>query len=367
MVMETYTGWIDAVGGAHQCTAGFAPWLASLLANNMSVSVYMGFGGTNFGFEGGADAHGSSLGAVTTSYDYNAPVTEAGGAGTVFAALRAVYEAAGQTPPPLPANASVAAFGPVPMTQCARLWDAVEAGGAFPPSIRLSAPSSMELLGQAYGWILYTVTVPAWAAPEPSGGGGGLLCIPQAQDRVLVYADGVWAGLFGWSEPGGGGPSCVQLPPPRSASAGRSESSPPPLANISVLVQNVGRCSGEVTDTSCALKGILGAVTLDGAVVAPPTSSEWMHTLLGMGSGSLPWGDVAPLSAALPWVDAAAPGGGCAAASVQSGAEGPVFWRGNASLPSDAPPAATYLQARSYPPHTPTPTHPPPRTPHPRR
>ena len=332
-------GWIDVVGGSHQCTTGFAPWLAALLAHNLSASVYMGFGGTNFGFEGGSDRSGRALTAVIASYDYNAPVTEAGQTGAVYAALRAVYEAAGQTPPPQPPNASVAAHGSVPMTECAGLWDAVAAGTAFAPSVNLSAPATMETLAQAYGWILYAVSVPAWRP------GAGILCIPQLQDRALVYAAGAWAGLLGWTEAVDRG-TCVQLPlaPPASERVG-----------ISILVENAGRCAGEVTDSSCALKGILGGaaanVTLDGVPVAPPRTSAWTHTLLPMGEGSLPWGSVGALAAALPWEGAADPAR-CGNAGVQRGAWGPVFWRGNltlgvsASATAEAAQPASYLQVR---------------------
>jgi hypothetical protein len=227
----TFAGWIDSVGGSHQCTVGFASWLQALLASpsNMSVSIYMGHGGTNFGFESGSDVHydPTSLNAIITSYDYNAPVMEDGRTGTLFAALRTVYESIGQRPPPVPTNASLLAYGSVQMTQCAQLWAAVSQGGIFAPSVPLAAPVSMEELQQPYGWLLYEVAVPVW-----SWGTGALLCLPQLQDRALIYVGGQWVGLLGWSEVNGGAGPCLMLPP-----APVDGASPGATANLSVLVQ----------------------------------------------------------------------------------------------------------------------------------
>ena len=50
--------------------------------HNVSVGTYMASGGTNFGFTAGGSLHGVAgqavQASVTTSYDFNAPVTEAG-------------------------------------------------------------------------------------------------------------------------------------------------------------------------------------------------------------------------------------------------------------------------------------------------
>jgi beta-galactosidase len=185
----------------------------------------MAHGGTNFGFASGSDLQGDrSLGAIVTSYDYNAPVMEAGLLGSMFSQLREVYESFGQHPPPAPANASLAAYGIVTMSECVRLWDAISLGTVFAANVSLGSPVSMELLRQPYGWILYNVTVPAWdRTPSASS-----LCLPQLQDRALVYVDGAWAGLVGWSEEGGGKGPCVALPP---AAAGAT------AANLAILVQ----------------------------------------------------------------------------------------------------------------------------------
>ena len=47
-----------------------------MMALNASINFYMYFGGTNFGFSNGADPPGYIV--QPTTYDYDAPLTEAG-------------------------------------------------------------------------------------------------------------------------------------------------------------------------------------------------------------------------------------------------------------------------------------------------
>jgi hypothetical protein len=48
--------------------------ISSALAVNGSFNLYMGFGGTNWAYNGGANGGGTSFQPVITSYDYDAPV-----------------------------------------------------------------------------------------------------------------------------------------------------------------------------------------------------------------------------------------------------------------------------------------------------
>ena len=61
-----------------QSPAYVAKTLEALLALNASANVYMAHGGTNFAFESGAGGGGTNYKPVTTSYDYDAPISEAG-------------------------------------------------------------------------------------------------------------------------------------------------------------------------------------------------------------------------------------------------------------------------------------------------
>ncbi len=61
MCTEYYTGWISTWGAklANTSSAAVASSLETILAQNASVSLYMGFGGSNFGWWNGADLDGN--------------------------------------------------------------------------------------------------------------------------------------------------------------------------------------------------------------------------------------------------------------------------------------------------------------------
>ncbi|XP_052825848.1 beta-galactosidase [Octopus bimaculoides] len=75
---EFYTGWLDHWGEKHHTVDAdkFADSLDLLLRYGANVNMYMFEGGTNFGFWNGAN--NPPYQAVPTSYDYDAPLTEAG-------------------------------------------------------------------------------------------------------------------------------------------------------------------------------------------------------------------------------------------------------------------------------------------------
>lgn len=88
MCSECYTGWLTHWGEGGANTSSSAPHVDSILGTfNGSVSLYMGHGGTNFGFWSGANGGGgSSFQPHETSYDYDSPVSESGEHGWVPAA-----------------------------------------------------------------------------------------------------------------------------------------------------------------------------------------------------------------------------------------------------------------------------------------
>jgi hypothetical protein len=81
---EYWSGWFTLWGDKHMSrhtVSKFAQNYEDILFRmNSSVNIYMFEGGTNFGFMNGASAlqkNGHSH-SVVTSYDYDAPLTEAG-------------------------------------------------------------------------------------------------------------------------------------------------------------------------------------------------------------------------------------------------------------------------------------------------
>lgn len=54
------------------------PHLEYMISKGINVNIYMYFGGTSFGFGGGANINGDVFYSNPTSYDYDAPLSEAG-------------------------------------------------------------------------------------------------------------------------------------------------------------------------------------------------------------------------------------------------------------------------------------------------
>ncbi|MEM9883270.1 MAG: beta-galactosidase [Planctomycetota bacterium] len=81
LVSEYWTGWFDHWGGEHADTVDAGKHfyrMAAVLAAGSQPNLFMFHGGTNFGFTGGRTVGGPSM-YMTTSYDYDAPLLEAGG------------------------------------------------------------------------------------------------------------------------------------------------------------------------------------------------------------------------------------------------------------------------------------------------
>ncbi len=75
---EFYPGWLDHWGEHHHrvSSSAVASALDEMLGVGASVNMYMAHGGTSFGF--GAGANAPPFQPENTSYDYDAPISEAG-------------------------------------------------------------------------------------------------------------------------------------------------------------------------------------------------------------------------------------------------------------------------------------------------
>jgi beta-galactosidase len=83
MTGEYWDGWFDSWGGKHARTdtARQVSELEWMLSQGYSLNLYMFHGGTTFGFMNGANLNtdtGNTYAPQTTSYDYDAPLDEAG-------------------------------------------------------------------------------------------------------------------------------------------------------------------------------------------------------------------------------------------------------------------------------------------------
>ena len=78
MCSEFWSGWFDHWGRKHETrdAATMVSGIKDMLDRNISFSLYMTHGGTTFGWWGGANNPAYS--AMCSSYDYDAPISEAG-------------------------------------------------------------------------------------------------------------------------------------------------------------------------------------------------------------------------------------------------------------------------------------------------
>ena len=180
LVPEFYPGWLDHWGEPHAQTEtpGVVRETEWKLTNNVSFCYYMVYGGTSFGFMNGAN-FGDDFQPQPTSYDYDAPIDEAGRPTKKFYALREVlanHLAPGETLPDVPATTPIIAIPSIPLTAAAGLFDNLG------KPVRANEPLSFEDLDQGYGYVLYRTQI--------TGPTNALLKIKQLRDYATIYLDG---------------------------------------------------------------------------------------------------------------------------------------------------------------------------------
>ncbi len=143
-------------------------------------------GGTTRGFMNGANIKNSLLEPEISSYDYDAPLDEAGNATEKFMQFREViqkYLPAGQSLPPVPAKKESIAVPGIKFTETTSLFDVLPSPKTNP------TPLSFESLNQAYGFVLYrTVTA--------GNGSSAMLKINDLRDYGIVFINGKKAGVL---------------------------------------------------------------------------------------------------------------------------------------------------------------------------
>ncbi|MEV7252858.1 glycoside hydrolase family 35 protein [Streptomyces cyaneofuscatus] len=181
MCGEFWSGWFDRWGSGHnrRRDTEVRDTLEEILAAGASVNIYMFHGGTNFGFTNGANDKGHYRPTVT-SYDYDAPLDEAGDPTAKYHLFRETIAAHAAVPSgPVPARAPKLRLRGIRLPQRASLLAQTGRLGAARHSER---PLTMEALGQAFGYVLYETTLPA--------AGDGVLRLAQTRDRAQVFVDG---------------------------------------------------------------------------------------------------------------------------------------------------------------------------------
>ncbi|CAL8088534.1 unnamed protein product [Calicophoron daubneyi] len=155
---EFYTGWIDHWDQPHNQRSAdeVTSALMGLLGSSKSVSVcmYVYHGGTNFGLWNGANAF--PYRPQITSYDYDAPLSEAGDITYKYMKLReAIFKFKKQDPPALPQNSTKIAYDKVDLFLVSHLFRNLGAG------ITNKTPLSMESVQLYEGFMVYEVGIPS--------------------------------------------------------------------------------------------------------------------------------------------------------------------------------------------------------------
>ncbi|XP_034023881.1 beta-galactosidase-1-like protein 2 [Thalassophryne amazonica] len=239
MVMEYWSGWFDLWGEHHHVfnAEDMVAVLSEILERGVSINLYMFHGGTNFGFMNGAIDFGTYKPQVT-SYDYDAPLSEAGDYTKKYQLLRMLFSQYHSKPlPDTPSLQERRVYRAV-IQQHLSLWDSLH---FTDKPYRSERPVNMENLpvnnnnGQTYGYTLYETTITS---------GGSLNSKNNIKDRALVFVDKQCVGSLDYKS------QEVALPD------GKGE------RTLSLLVENCGRVNfGKALDEQ--RKGIVGDIVLN--------------------------------------------------------------------------------------------------------
>ena len=244
---EYYVTWLDQWGsdnayntdsgnpGAIKQVQSDLEWI---LHHNGSFGIYMFHGGTNWGFQNGAD-WGSGLLPITTSYDYGAPLDESGRKNDIYDAIRKTltsWEGSGKVPPVVDEK-PVIEISSFPLKPTSPLF------GNLPKPVRKTFPVNMEALGQAHGYTLYRHVATTSASGQVQPG-------DAPRDRVLVYVNGKRAGVID---------SLYAKPNAVNVDLKQDDV-------LDLLVENMGRVNygPRITEQR---KGVVGNVTVGGDVL----------------------------------------------------------------------------------------------------
>lgn len=186
---EFWCGWFNMWYGEPHTreSADVCMEVADFLKNDYSFNFYMFCGGTNFGFDNGAELFDGKYEAVTTSYDYFAPLNEAGDRTPTYYALKKLFSEHGISVPEATATETVKkAYGAIEFFEFAELFDNL---GEIGEATESPMPLSFEEIGGADGYMVYSSVI-------PQGFHDQSLEIKGLKDRAVIFVDGKKAGVY---------------------------------------------------------------------------------------------------------------------------------------------------------------------------
>jgi beta-galactosidase len=245
MVAEFYPGWLDhwAEPFPKSDAGRIARQTEKYLQNDVSINYYMVHGGTNFGFTTGANYDKNhDIQPDMTSYDYDAPISEAGWVTPKYDSIRAVIgKYVSYSIPEPPPAVTVIQIPPIRLTKVA---DMLKVIGAQNP-VQGDHPATFEQLNQGHGYVLYKrqFTQPI----------SGKLEIEGLRDYAIVYVNGEKVGELN-----------------RYYKNYTMDIDVPWNSTLEILVENMGRINygAQIIHNT---KGIISPVKIDGNII----SGEW--------------------------------------------------------------------------------------------
>jgi beta-galactosidase len=199
MNSEYYTGWITHWGDkvmSQRTTESVVLGVERMLSLNASFNFYMFHGGSNFGYWNGANADNNDnpdlLDVTIQSYDYDAPLSEAGDLTPKYMSLRRTILSHTCRPPcawpPLPYNSLKSAYGTIKFSGASSLWNVLPLVSDGSP-VESRQPLSFEHLnpgGPAFGFVLYEFPFSNLVTPPA---GETSLTFQEIHDFATIYVD----------------------------------------------------------------------------------------------------------------------------------------------------------------------------------
>ena len=185
MCSEFWSGWFDKWGGRHETRGSHAmvEGIRQMLERDISFSLYMTHGGTSWGHWAGANSPGFA--PDVTSYDYDAPINEAGQATPKYHELRDVMAKynQGRRLPPLPKAYPTISIPKVKFSEVAPLYSNLPE-----PSQKSGPLKTFEDMDMGWGCLLYRTTIPQAIDGE------SILKVTEAHDYAQVFVNGRYIG-----------------------------------------------------------------------------------------------------------------------------------------------------------------------------
>jgi len=243
---EYYVGWLDNWGLRHSTTSAetAVKYLMKLLQMKANVNMYMFHGGTNFAFTNGANY--PPFEPQPTSYDYDAPLSEAGDITHKYVAIaKAVRQFRRLPPVSFPRNTTKRSYGKMKMESLGTLTSLLPYLTTPQGPVNGEYPLKFEELGFYEGLVLYRTVIPKDFPANIS-------LNVTVNDRGYVSLNGIPQGILSRMKP-----ACQSINISQAKTGDTLE----------ILVENQGRINygyGMKGD----FKGLVGNVTLNGTVLS---------------------------------------------------------------------------------------------------